>query len=203
MTASSPYCCSVKGFFFLWSEKFDLMREGGPSCEASCQGCNSECSNDYGRSHFTASNCVCWFSTCLCCAGLCILKSSLPACIGCSGLYAPHNDMMHQVLLVVAKEHSCGSCAWLMAPRLQCWSLHPWIILDNPNRWGCAVEDCSTRLDDSSGICFRENVYNTLRTYALHQSEAFHSSDTLVVPVDHTTVPIVGINLLMNHLPVQ
>ena len=57
--------------------------------------------------------------------------------------------------------------------------------------------DCSTRLDDSSGICFRENVYNTLRTYALHQSEACYSSDTLVVPVDHTTVPIVGINFLM------
>ena len=66
--------------------------------------------------------------------------------------------------------------------------------------------DCSSRGDDftdSNGICFRENVYNTLRTHVLHLSEACYSSDILVVPVDHTTVPFFGIIFLMYHLPVQ
>ncbi len=56
--------------------------------------------------------------------------------------------------------------------------------------------DCSSRVDDytdPNGICFRENVYNTLRTHALHPSEACYSSDVLVVSVDHTIVPVFGI----------
>ncbi len=65
--------------------------------------------------------------------------------------------------------------------------------------------DCSSRVDDSNGICFRENMYNTLGTDALQPSEACYSSDILVVPVDHTAVPIFAISLLMlkYHLPVQ
>ncbi len=48
-------------------------------------------------------------------------------------------------------------------------------------------------------------MYNTLGTDALQPSEACYSSDILVVPVDHTAVPIFAISLLMlkYHLPVQ
>ena len=63
--------------------------------------------------------------------------------------------------------------------------------------------DCKSRVHDSDGICFRENVCYTFRTHGLHLSKACYSSDILVVSVDQSTTSGCGVHILHNHMPVQ
>lgn len=171
MTALSPYCCSVKRVFpsevrFLtWEGTTPFTMQCGPSFEALCQGCNSECSNHYGRSYYIASECVCWFTAV-------VTPFIFMLCWAMHSHY-PITSMRRLFTSVCTSQwhdaaaYRCKAACMLMVQAHAWWWAAMWV--NSSMHWGFHV-DCSSKVGNSgggfNGICLRENVYNTLRTDA-------------------------------------
>lgn len=96
-------------------------------------------------------------------------------------LWRPQLDLM----LDITKEHYASVlCTWLL-PRLQ--SMHA-ITTSSVHHVCCGLQFKADDYTDFHSISLSKNVYDTMCAHGLHALEAYHSSDALVLSVDHTTV---------------